>query len=338
MPPSRGALPFHFDTMPPRRSTRALPRRGRRRVRATRRVLAAVTISAALLAARPIAAQTLEDAELLNRRELHVTVMYGRDAWNQYWEGDRKRSNDNIGTLTTVSVAGTVGYGLSERVTLLASLPYIRTDASEGVLHGMSGRQDLTLMVKYRALNPLLGGRARLKVLAVGAAGVPTSDYTPDFLPMSIGLHSRSLTARAAAHLQDRTGWFLDTFGERVFRSNVTIDRPAYYTNGQLFQTNEVEMPDVAMYRGTIGWQRGAWCVPVGFTLQRTLGGGDIRRQDMPFVSNRMDFTMGHVEMMYFLPRIAGLRLDLGAAHVFDGRNVGQSTSIMTGFTYAMHL
>jgi hypothetical protein len=72
--------------------------------------------------------------------------------------------------------------------------------------------------------------------------------------------------------------------------------------------------------------------------VQRTLGGGDIRRQDMPFVSNRMDFTMGHAELMYFLPGMSGLRLDLGAAHVFDGRNVGQSTSIMTGFTYALHL
>jgi hypothetical protein len=287
---------------------------------------------------RTARAQTLEDAELLRPRELAATVMYGHDAWSQYWEGDRKRSNDNIGTLTTSSVTTTAGYGVSRNLTIFASLPYVKTEASEGVLQGMSGRQDLTLTAKYRVLDPLIAGRVRLKLLAVGAAGLPTSDYTPDFLPMSIGLHSRSLTARAAAHLQDRTGWFLDGFGERVFRANVTIDRPAYYTDGQLFQTNEVAMPDVAMYRATGGWQQGRWCVPVGLTVQRTLGGGDIRRQDMPFVSNRMDFTMGHAELMYFLPGMSGLRLDLGAAHVFDGRNVGQSTSIMTGFTYALHL
>jgi hypothetical protein len=167
---------------------------------------------------------------------------------------------------------------------------------------------------------------------------VPTSDYTPDFLPMSIGLHSKSLTARAAAHLQDRTGWFFDGFAERMWRSNVTLDRSSYYTDGQWIESNEVAMPDVAEYRGTLGWQRGAWCVPVGFTFQRTLGGGDIRRQDMPFVSNRMNFTAAHAEVMYFLPGLSGLRLDLGAAHVLSGRNVGQSTTIMTGLTYAFHL
>ena len=92
------------------------------------------------------------------------------------------------------------------------------------------------------------------------------------------------------------------------------------------------------MYRGTLGWQRGAWCVPVGLTTQRTLGGGDIRRQDMPFVSNRMNATTAHAELMYFLPFVSNLRLDLGAARTLTGRNVGRSTSFMTGFTYALHL
>jgi len=315
-----------------------LPRRSPARASSPRRVGIAVALTVTALTARTLSAQTLDDGEMLQRRELHATVMYGSDSWSRYWEGTVRRTNDNIGTLTTHSVTTTAAYGVTSRLTMLASLPYVWTNASEGVLKGMSGRQDFTLMAKYRLLDPMIAGRARLKVLAVAAAGVPTSDYTPDFLPMSIGLHSRSLTARAAAHLQDRSGWFVDGFGERMFRSNVTLDRPAYYTDGQLFQTNEVEMPDVAMYRGAIGWQRGRWCVPVGVTVQRTLGGGDIRRQDMPFVSNRMDYTSGHAELMYFLPGVSGLRLDLGASHVFDGRNVGQSTSIMTGFTYALHL
>jgi hypothetical protein len=283
-------------------------------------------------------AQTLEDAEMLQPRELHATVMYGHDAWSEYWEGSLKRSNDNIGTVSTKSVTWTAGYGVNERLTLLASLPYVWTEASQGVLHGMQGRQDVTVMAKYRLLLSTIGGRARLKVLAVGAAGMPTSDYTPDFLPLSIGLHSKSVTARGAMHLQDRTGWFLDGFAERVWRSNVTLNRVGYYTDGQWTESNEVAMPDVAEYRGTIGFQNSRWCVPVGLTTQRTLGGGDIRRQDMPFASNRMNFTMAHAELMYFLPRVSGLRLNLGAAHTLSGRNVGQSTMIMTGLTYALHL
>lgn len=58
----------------------------------------------------------------------------------------------------------------------------------------------------------------------------------------------------------------------------------------------------------------------------------------MPVVSNRMNYTMGHAEVMYFLPGLSGIRLGLGASHTLDGRNVGQSTTIMTGLTYAIHL
>ena len=293
----------------------------------------------AVAAAAPsLSAQNLQDAEMLRPREVHASAMYGSESWSEYWEGSLKRSNGNVGSVTTRSIAAHLGYGVNERLTVIAGLPYVWTEASQGVLHGMRGWQDLTLLAKYRIANPLVAGRARLKLLAVAGASTPTSDYTPDFLPMSIGLHSKSATTRLAAHLQDRTGWFVDGYGERLWRSNVTLDRSAYFTDGQYFETNEVAMPDVAKYRGTVGWQRGAWCIPVGVTSQHTLGGGDIRRQDMPFVSNRMNFTTVHAEVMYFLPGVSNLRLDLGAAHTLSGRNVGQSTSFMTGFTYALHL
>jgi len=298
----------------------------------------ATTLTLSLLGARVTSAQTLEDAELLQRREVHATVMFGSDAWSEYWEGTLRRSNGNVGTVTTRSVALNAGVGVTERVTVIGALPYVWTEASQGVLHGMSGRQDFTLLAKYRVANPRIAGRARLKVLAVGALSTPTSDYTPDFQPMSIGLHSKSASARLAAHLQDRSGWFVDGYAERIWRANVTLDRSGYFTDGQYYETNEVAMPDVAKYRGTLGWQRGPWCIPVGLTAQRTLGGGDIRRQDMPFVSNRMNATMAHAELMYFLPGVSNLRLDLGAAHTITGRNVGRSTSFMTGLTYALHL
>ena len=297
-----------------------------------------VALTLSLFTARAASAQNLEDAEMLRRHEVHASVMYGSDSWSEYWEGTLRRSNGNVGTVTTHSVAAHLGIGVTERLTVIGALPYVWTEASQGVLHGMSGRQDFTLLAKYRVANPLIAGRARLKVLAVGGVTTPTSDYTPDFLPMSIGLQSKSAITRLAAHLQDRTGWFADGYAERVWRSNVTLDRGSYFTDGQYLETNEVAMPDVAMYRATLGWQRGAWCVPVGLTAKRTLGGGDIRRQDMPFVSNRMDATMAHAEVMYFLPGVSNLRLDLGAAHTIAGRNVGRSTSFMTGFTYALHL
>jgi hypothetical protein len=323
--------------MPPTSFVGAIIVRQAARAFSTRRWIAGAVL-AILVGAPTLHAQSLEDAEMLNRRELHAGVMYGSDSWNEYWEGTLRRSNGNIGTVTTRSVALHAGVGVTDRLSVFAGLPYVWTEASQGVLHGMSGRQDLTVLAKYRLANPLLAGRARLKLVAVAGASTPTSDYTPDFLPMSIGLQSKSAITRLGAHLQDRTGWFVDGYAERVWRSNVTLDRSAYYTDNAYYETNEVSMPDVAMYRGALGWQRGPWCIPVGISWQRTLGGGDIRRQDMPFVSNRMNATAAHADVMYFLPGVSNLRLDLGVARTLDGRNVGRSTSFLTGLTYALHL
>jgi hypothetical protein len=118
--------------------------------------------------------------------------------------------------------------------------------------------------------------------------------------------------------------------------SNVRLSRNSYYTDGQLYLTNEVKMPDVVNYAFNAGVDLGRLRIPVSLLQQRTLGGGDIRRQDMPFVSNRMDFVKLGGGLMYELPM--NLSMSLGAARVLSGRNVGQSTTFTSGLAYALHL
>lgn len=296
-----------------------------------------VALSTLLLSAAPtLRAQSLEDGLLIKPRELRVGVEYGNDAWDRYWEGSLKRTNDNIGTITTRSVTGSAMYGLTSRVTFLASLPYVWTRASLGVLQGMEGRQDLTVAVKLRVLQTTVGARGTLGAVITAGAAVPVSDYTPDFLPLSIGLANRRAIARAALHLKDRSGFFLDGSYGHAWRSNVSLDRPAYFTDGQLVLSDEVAMPDVSDLMLSAGYNKGPWCIPVGFTSQRTLGGGDIRRQDMPFVSNKMDFTRMHARVMYTLPTATPLIVSAGAMRTLSGRNVGESTTIMAGVTYVL--
>ena len=292
----------------------------------------------AILPATHAHAQTLTDGFFVQPRELRLGVDYATDRWDRYWEGSLKRDNDNIGTLTTQRVGWNAAYGVSRRLSVFASLPYVRTTASEGVLSPMHGLQDLTAAAKVRLLRATLAGRATLIASAIAGGSVPTSDYTPDFLPLSIGLGSRAAFVRGVVQLHDRAGWFANASLGHAWRSTVHLNRPAYYTDGQLVLSDEVAMPDVADYGAETGYQRGRWCVPVGLAVQRTLGGGDIRRQDMPFVSNRMNFTKVHAEAMYTLPVPSAVTLGIGVARVLDGRNVGQSTMLMGGVTYAFGL
>lgn len=296
-------------------------------------LLAAAALLPPLLA-RPAAAQSLDDGLLVPRRTVRASVDYGAERWSRYWEGTRERTNDNLGTVETRTTTLTALYGVTDRLTVGASLPYVRTEASEGVLKGQQGWQDVTVAAKLRLLQAPVGGRARLGVLVAGGAGAPTTDYTPDFLPMSIGLGARQATLRGAAHLRDRSGLFVEGSAARTWRSTVHLDRPAYYTSdGGLTLSDEVRMPDVASYAAGAGFQNRRWCVPVTFVAQRTLGGGDIRRQDMPFVSNRMDFTRVQAKAMYTLPFAPAVVLDAGGYRTLSGRNVGRATALAGGVT-----
>lgn len=293
-------------------------------------------LSLALVAAS-LRAQTIDDGSMLPQRALATGVLYAHESWSQYWEGTLKRDNGNIGTLTTQSVTWMAAYGVTDRLSVMAMLPYVWTHATQGPLHGMRGLQDFTLVAKYQLLATPLTDRGTLRAMVVGVAGVPASNYTPDFLPLSIGLASRQFSGRFTLNFQAHQGWFLNGSAAYTRRTKVTLDRPAYYTNGQLYLSNEVAMPAVFDYTVSAGYQIGRLSIPVSLSQQRTLGGGDIRRQDMPFVSNRMDFVKVEGHVMYAVPA-PQLGVRLGLSRIVSGRNVGQSTTLTGGLFHTFHL
>jgi hypothetical protein len=283
------------------------------------------------------AAQTPDDGLLLPRRAVSAGVVYAHDSWDQYWEGGLKRGNGNIGTLTTQSVTWMAGYGVTDRLSVMAMLPYIWTHASQGTLRGLSGIQDVTFAAKYRLLTTAVADHGAFSAFVVAAGAIPASKYTPDFLPLSIGSAGRRTSGRLTLNFQSTAAWFANASAGYTWCNKVKLDRGSYYTNGQLYTTNEVAMPDVFDYTLSAGYKRGRWRIPLSLVQQRTQGGGDIRRQDMPFVSNRMDFTRFDASAMYALTVPKDVMIRLGVGQILSGRNVGQSTTFTSGLFYAFH-
>ena len=275
------------------------------------------------------------DGFMLPRRTLATGVIYEHDSWDQYWEGALKRRNGNIGTLTTQSVALVAQYGITDQLGVTVALPYIRTHASQGVLHDIAGYQDVSLSAKYAVLG-MQTGHGALSAYVAGTGTLPVSDYTPDFYPLSIGTAGGRATGNLTLHFQSSSQWFATASSAYTWCSNVRLNRNSYYTDGKLYLTNEVAMPNVLEHTLTAGLDLGHLRVPLSIVQRRTLGGGDIRRQDMPFVSNRMNFVRAEAGVMYELPKNFGLRF--GAARVLSGRNVGQSTTLSSGLFYGVHL
>lgn len=297
------------------------------------------TLALLALFAPSLRAQTMEDGVMLSRNVLCFGSLYTHDSWDHYWEGSLERINGNVGTVTTQSVNLAGNYGLTSRLNLLASAPFVWTNASEGVLHGQRGIQDLTLAAKYNFFRAPMGKIGTVRAIAVLSGSLPLTSYTPDIMPLSIGTQSRQIAGRVTLNFQGRKGIYINGTGAYAFRGNVTLDRSSYYTNGQLYLSNQVAMPNVFDYTLSAGYHHRDLLITGNFTQQQTRGGGDIRRQDMPFVSNRMNYSRAGVILQYPLPihSLRNLQYWLSYMNTFQGRNVGQANTLTTGLMYTFH-
>ena len=278
-------------------------------------------------------AQTDADAIMMTKRNFCVGGMYSYSSWKNYWEGSLKRNNENLGTVST-QMAGVMGnYGINSRLNVLFGLPYVQTKASAGTLHGLKGLQDLSLWIKYMPVEKEIGAGV-LSVYGIGGVSFPVSNYVADFLPLSIGLHSTNVTLRAMVDYQ-LGSFFTTVSGSYVLRSNVTIDRTAYYST-EMHYSNKVEMPNAAQYNLRIGYRTSRMIAEALLGNWTTLGGFDITRNNMPFPSNKMNMTTAGLNLKYNVNGVDGLSLIAGGNYTLAGRNVGQATTVNGGIFYIL--
>ncbi|HEX8378730.1 MAG TPA: hypothetical protein VF602_13010 [Pedobacter sp.] len=283
----------------------------------------------------PVLAQTEQDALMMSKNKICVAAMFGYNSWSDYWEGTFKRDNENIGRLSTKSFMLMLNYGVTKNLNILASLPYVTTDANRGTLASLNGMQDVGLYIKYKPLKKQFG-KQNISLFAVGGYSTPTNKYNVEFLPMSIGLGSQVLSARLIGDIQ-RGKIFTTASAAYMHRSNVKLDRSAYYTDRQV-NSNEVRMPDAGSFQLSAGY-RSKLLIGSGFIDNTTtFGGFDIRKNDMPFVSNQMNSTRTGLEAKYYLPKHEAFGIHANVWHVLSGRNVGQATGFMAGLVYAFNV
>jgi len=282
-----------------------------------------------------LTAQTDIDAIMLAKNNFCGGPMYSYSSWQHYWEGSFKRNNQNLGTVSTQMLTLMGNYGLSNKLNVLFAVPYIKTRASEGTMRGMSGIQDLSLWLKWKPLQTNIGN-GNFSLFGIGGFSIPLSSYVADYLPLSIGMHNSSLSARLMADYQVGK-FFVTGSGTYTYRNNVKIDRTSYYTS-EAHLTNKIEMPDVASFNFRAGLRSKSLIAEAIVANMTTLGGFDIRRNDMPFPSNKMNATSAGVNFKYIVNRIRGLELVAGGSYVIAGRNVGKSTTINGGIFYIVNL
>ena len=281
----------------------------------------------------PAIAQTDIDAIMMTKNNFCVGAMYGYSSWKNYWEGTMKRENLNLGTVSTQMVSVMGNYGLSNKLNILFGVPYISTKASAGTLHSQKGIQDGSLWLKWMPIERTVG-KGDLSVYGIAGVSVPLSNYVADYLPLAIGVRSKTVSLRAMGDYQVGK-FFVTASGTYMFRSNIKIDRDAYYTT-EMHLTNEVAMPDVFTYNVRTGYRQPNLIAEVFLDNQITQGGFDITRNNMPFPSNQMNAMRLGAYVKHELNMPRGLSLIATGNYVVAGRNMGQATTISGGMFYIL--
>lgn len=284
-----------------------------------------------LCATHSLRAQMDIDALFMGKGQLCTGPMYMHNSWNNYWEGTLKRDNPNLGTVTTQSISLMGMYGIRKNVAVFYNLPYVITNPSAGQWKGQRGFQDGSLWLKYKPVTKQLG-KAQLSVIGLLGVSTPLSNYSKDMLPFSIGMGSSNGHARLMVDII-RNNWFATASMTYVLRSNVQLDRTAYYTT-QMHYSNEVAMPDVTQWNLRLGYRTNKMVAEAVLDNMTTQGGFDMTRNNMPFISNRMNATRVGVHFKQEEVGLKPLTVLAGGNYTIAGRNMGQSTTLYAGLAW----
>jgi hypothetical protein len=277
-----------------------------------------------------VRAQSADDAILLDNKEFCVGLQYASDQWSNYWEGTLKRDNENLGLVSRQTILPMIAVGLGNRLNLMASLAYVRTDASNGTLIGERGVQDWSIWAKYAIIN-----QDGFTLQLLGGASGPAARYNPDYMPLHRGLGAYEGTLRLMTQYQSHDDHYIRAYVSGHVRSHIQLDRYFYYTD-RAYYDHTVDMPDAMSYGVSFGkwWMDESLRTEITADGLFTLGGFDIRRQDMPFPSNRINSQFIRFFSRYYIPPAKQFGFSVSAAYAYAGRNAGQSFILNAGLYY----
>lgn len=284
-----------------------------------------------------VVGQTYTDATMMKKNEICIAMMYEQGTWDQYWEGTNLITNENIGTFTRSTYMPMIAYGITDKLNVLLSTPYVSTKSDGGQLAGVKGFQDVNVALKYEAIKKDFG-KHRVSALAAVQFGTPMTNYLSDYMPYSLGLGTQELTGRIVGQYEFNKMIFVRATAAYVWRGQTEVERPFYYNNGSYY-TTYMDVPSAINYQAAVGgWAlKHTLRLEASYTTLNCLDGDDIRSWNMPQPTNKMEVTQAGFSAQYFFKSIEplkGLSLMASFNQVLDGRNMGKATAIGGGIAY----
>lgn len=232
-----------------------------------------------------------------------VALSFTAESYDEFWRGETRVSNPGVGEVETRSLTLWGRYGLTDRMALVANLPWV--DAEGDGLGGFedSGISDLVALLKVR-LADFPGGHS-----LTGAAGLRTDvgDYEAN-APVSLG----------------------DGTTDGLFRLVYQFQRGAFYVSQQAgFDLRGGDAPDGFPLHTEVGYRVGPTTFNAFYTRYVADGGTDIGDPGFTFPSNQEEYQRLGGRAYVRLGGTYGVAA--GAFTTLDGRNTGDATGVSLG-------
>lgn len=260
---------------------------------------------AALLVPASAAAMNL-NGFLPARGEGAVAVSYTAESYDEFWAGETKVQEPALGEVETMSVSVWTRWGFTDRLALVANLPYVEVSTDGFAGFEDDGLADLEALLLFRAFETS-SGTLRHRLVAGAGVRTPASDYEGNF-PVSLG----------------------DDTTDLLLRLVYQLERGGFYVSQQVgFDSRSDDAPDGFPLYTEVGYTVGSITFTGSYARLFADGGTDIGDPGFTFPSNQEEYERVGAKLFgRFTDTFGGA---LSAFTTLDGRNTGETTGVSAG-------
>jgi len=242
------------------------------------------------------------------RGETQLAISYTTESWDHFWRGTEKVSTPpGLGSADIHTVSLWVRHGITDRLALVGTLPYVDAESDGVPGFDEASIQDLSLVAKYRlALFERSSGARHVLVVGAGFRAA-VGDYEAN-LPLDVGDGTTDALFRFV--YQFERGRFF--FSQQVGLDVRSEDAP----NNFPFST------EIGYTTGKVTWIGSLWTL-------RADGGTDIGDPGFTFPSNQEEYQRYGLRLYTKMTQRLGL--SVGGFATLDGRNSADTTGYYVG-------
>ena len=262
-------------------------------------------LAAALLLPASAAAMNL-NGFLPARGEGAVALSYTAESYDEFWAGETKVQEPALGEVETTSLSLWTRWGLTDRLALVANLPYVEVSTDGFAGFEDDGLADLEALLLFRALERS-SATVRHRLVAGVGVRTPASDYEGN-APVSLG----------------------DDTTDVLLRLVYQLERGGFYVSQQVgFDSRSDDAPDGFPLYTEVGYTVGSITFSGSYSRLFADGGTDIGEPGFTFPSNQEEYERVGARLFgRFTNTIGG---SLSAFTTLDGRNTGETTGVSAG-------